>query len=182
MSDIGRHDLARHYESKAIVRAAIGEVFAHVDDHTQFSSHMNQSSWLMGGSRMEIHLDDGRGQKPGSRIRLTGTVFGCRLSVEEVVTERVVRYKKTWETIGHPRLLIIGHYRMGFELSPDNERAMLRVFIDYALPEQGVGRWFGFLFANFYARWCTQRMLNDTVRHFATRSQADRQTIGFSGS
>jgi hypothetical protein len=171
MSTTPNRDLPRHYEGKAIVGAPIEDVFGHIDDHSRLSSHMNRSSWVMGGGRMEIQVDEGRGQQIGSKIRLAGTVCGLRLSVEEIVTERAVPYRKTWKTIGHPRLLIIGHYQMGFELSPDSARSILRVFINYALPDRGWGRWLGILFANFYARWCTEKMLKDTVRHFRNAGQ-----------
>jgi len=171
MSTTPRPDLPRHYEGNAIVGAPIEDVFNHIDDHSRLSSHMNRSSWMMGGGRMDIQVDEGRGQKIGSKIRLAGIVCGIRLSVEELVTERAVPYRKTWETIGQPRLLIIGHYQMGFELSPDSAGTMLRIFIDYALPERGWGRWLGIVFANYYARWCTDKMLNDTVRHFRDARQ-----------
>ena len=120
---------------------------------------------------MEIQVDEGRGQQIGSKIRLAGTVCGLRLSVEEIVTERAVPYRKAWKTIGHPRLLIIGHYQMGFALARDSAGSMLRVFINYALPERGWGRWLGIIFANYYARWCTDKMLNDTVRDFRDAAQ-----------
>jgi hypothetical protein len=135
--------LTHHYETSALVQAPMDEVFTYVDDPTRLSSHMSKSSWMMGGGQMEIELDSGRGQNVGSRIRLVGKVFGMRLSVEEVVTERNPPHRKVWQTIGSPRLLVIGHYRMGFEIgSPDNG-SLLRVHIDYALPESAPSRWFG---------------------------------------
>ena len=118
---------------------------------------------------METELDEGRGQKIGSRIRLSGRVLGVELSVEEIVTERNPPRRKVWETIGAPKLLVIGPYRMGFELSPQGKGSMLRVFIEYALPESAPARWLGRLFGRYYARWCTQQMVDDAVRHFETR-------------
>ena len=117
---------------------------------------------------METELDQGRGQKVGSRIRLLGRVFGVALSVEETVTERIPPRRKVWETTGTPKLLVIGHYRMGFELSPQGNGSMLRVFIEYELPERGLARWLGRLLGRYYARWCTQQMLGDAVEHFQT--------------
>jgi hypothetical protein len=104
----------------------------------------------------------------GSRIRLSGRVLGVELSVEEVVVERNPPHRKVWETTGTPKLLVFGHYRMGFELSPQGSRSMLRVFIDYAVPEGGLSRWLGRVFGRAYARWCTQQMVDDAVRHFET--------------
>jgi len=117
---------------------------------------------------MKVEVDAGLGQKVGSRIRLAGRAFGIELSLEEVVTDRSPPFRKVWETTGSPRLLVIGHYRMGFELSPKGRESLLRVFIDYALPESASSRWLGRLFGKYYARWCTQQMVDDTVRNFAS--------------
>ena len=124
---------------------------------------------------MAVEFDAARGQKPGSRIRMSGRVFGIELSLEEVVTEREPPHRKTWETEGVPRLLVIGRYRMGFELSPLGENSMLRVFVEYALPEGVPGRWLGRLVGRYYARWCAQRMVDDAVKHFASSKVADRR-------
>lgn len=160
-------------ESRSFVPSSVDNVFAHIDDHTQLSSHMNKPSWKTGWSRMKTELDEGRGQKVGSRIRLMGRVLGIELSVEEMVTERVPPHRKVWKTTGAPKLLVIGHYRMGFELSPQGNGSMLRVFIDYALPEKAPDRWLGRLFSRYYARWCTQQMVDDAVKHFASRKQKE---------
>ena len=116
---------------------------------------------------MEVVLDEGRGQKVGSQIRLVGRIFGIELSVDEVVTERNPPYRKVWETTGSPKLLVIGPYRMGFDLSTNENGLMLHVFIDYALPERAPARWLGRLFGKYYAQWCTQQMVDDVVKHFA---------------
>jgi hypothetical protein len=79
MSTTPRRDLPRHYEGKVIVGAPIEDVFSHIDDHSRLSSHMNRSSWIMGGGRLEIQADEGRGQRIGSKIRLAGTVCGPRV-------------------------------------------------------------------------------------------------------
>ena len=115
---------------------------------------------------MDIELDEGLGKKVGSRIRLAGRILGVRLAVEEIVTQRDPPRRKVWETTGSSRLLVIGRYRMGFELSPQGEVSLLRVFIEYALPEKVPARWLGRLFGGYYARWCVERMVNDTVKHF----------------
>jgi hypothetical protein len=158
--------LPHRHESRGIVGAPPERVFAHVDDHARLSSHMSESSWMMGGGRMQVRLDADGGKKVGSRIRLAGRVFGIELSVEEVVTGRDPPRRKVWETTGSPRLLVIGHYRMGFELSPRGSDSVLRVFIEYALPAQAPARWLGRMFGSYYARWCTQRMVDDAVEYF----------------
>ncbi len=160
--------LPLRHESSGLVQSPMDQVFAHIDDHTRLSSHMSEPSWRTGGGRMKTELDAGRGQKVGSRIRLSGRVFGIELSVEELVMERDPPRRKVWETTGTPKLLVIGHYRMGFELSPQGNGSMLRVFIEYALPERGLARGLARLFGRHYARWCTQQMVDDAVKHFET--------------
>jgi hypothetical protein len=105
----------------------------------------------------------------GARIRLSGRVLGIPLSVQEIVTERKPPLRKVWETTGRPQLLVIGSYRMGYEITPQAQASRLRVFIDYALPDEPISRWLGRLFGHFYARWCTQRMARDAAMHFQWR-------------
>ena len=162
------NSLPHHDESSALVSASPDHVFAVIDDHERLSSHMSQSSWRMGGGRMKTILDEGRGQAVGSHIRVSGRVFGLELSLDEVVTERERPIRKVWETVGSPRLLVLGPYRMGFQLTPRGSGSLLRVFIDYALPTPWPERWLGRVFGGYYAHWCTQRMVNDAVRPFAS--------------
>jgi hypothetical protein len=159
--------LPHHDESSAWVSASPERVFAHIDDHERLSSHMSQPSWRMGGGHMETILDEHRGKTVGSHIRVNGLVFGLELSLDEVVIEREPPTRKVWGTVGSPRLLVIGSYRMGFELTLRGSGSHLRVFIDYALPHQWPERWLGRAFGGYYAHWCTQRMVNDAVRQFA---------------
>jgi hypothetical protein len=66
---------------------------------------------------------------------------------------------------------VIGAYRMGFEVAAQGSGSLLRVFIDYALPEAVPGRWLGRAFGRTYARWCTERMVSDAVGHFETQKE-----------
>lgn len=105
---------------------------------------------------------------------LKGRVLGVQLSLEEVVAERTPPIRKVWMTVGTPRLLVIGPYRMGFVLVPASDGAnaggsdgvTLTVFIDYALPERGPSRLLGLMFGHWYARWCTERMVADAQTAF----------------
>ena len=155
-----------HDESTALVHAPTERVFAHLDDPKSLSAHMGKSSMMMMGSRMSVEVDAGGGRTIGSKIRMNGTMMGIPLSLEEVITERQAPYKKLWETIGTPELLVMAHYRMGFELTPKGDTSLLRVFIDYSLPATAPGSWLGRLLGAAYARWCTKRMADDAVRQF----------------
>lgn len=166
------HLFPRHFEKSVEINTPAEAIFAHLDDHRHLSAHMSQSSWMMAGSRMEFEFDASRGTAVGSKIGLRGRILGVPLSVDEVVTERTPAVRKVWETIGTPKLLVIGPYRMGFEITPKGEAARLRVFIDYALPERPL-RWLGQMFGDAYARWCTTTMVGDAAKHFgAGASQA----------
>lgn len=155
-----------NHESTVIIPAPAQDVFDFVDDHSRLSSHMTRRSWMMGGGTMTIDTDLGRARVVGSTLKLHGRVFGLRLSVTEVVTERVPPLRKTWDTIGEPALLVIGPYRMGIEIEDRGESSRLRVWIEYALPRGSLARWLGSLFGRSYASWCTRRMANDAFRHF----------------
>ena len=120
---------------------------------------------------MKTILDERRAQRVGSHIRVSGRVFGLELSLDEVVTEREPPTRKVWETVDSPRLLVIGPYRMGFEVTPRESGSQLRVFIDYALPSPWPERWLGRVFGGYYAHWCTQTMVDDAVRQFASSTK-----------
>lgn len=152
---------SRHEEYTGSVSGPAAPVFEHLDDQTRLAAHMNRRSWKMGWGKMDLRLDERRGRAVGSRILLRGRVLGVRLLLEEVVTERVPPVRKAWETIGEPKLLVIGRYRMGFELTPAATGTRTRVAIDYDLPQSGFPRLLGVLFARSYAKWCTRRMVQD---------------------
>lgn len=162
----------RHYEESTLISASPNEIFAYIDDHKRFSSHMSRSSWMMGGGKMGVSVDQGRGQKIGSHIRLSGKAFGIKLFLDEVITHYKPPFLKTWKTVGSPKLLVIGDYKMGVDISKfvsdeiksKNSPTQLRVFIDYDLPTTNI--WLGQLFSGWYARWCVQQILKGVRDHF----------------
>lgn len=155
-------NFARHEEATASIPATPERLFTHLDDQTRLGAHMSRPSLMMGGGEMRYVLDETRGQAVGSHIRMNGKAFGVKLSLDEVVQERVPPRRKVWRTVGEPKLIVIGSYEMGFELTPTNGGARLVVWIDYDLPRKGLGRIFPAL-AVFYARWCVRRMVRDAV-------------------
>lgn len=157
---------AHHAEAAADVGAAPPEVFAFLDDHRRLSAHMESSSLMMAGSSLRVETDDRHGQAVGSHIRLAGRVLGLRLSLDEVVTDYEPPWRKAWQTVGEPRLLVIGSYRMGFDVRGTSGRGHVRIWIDYDLPPRGVARWLGRLLGRAYARWCTEQMLRGCRQAF----------------
>lgn len=155
-----------HREALAEIAADSSAVFAVLDDHRRLSAHMEKPSLMMAGATMTTELDSLRGQAVGSVIRMKGRILGMSLQVEEVVIHHEPPVRKTWETRGQPRLLVIGRYQMGFELSPVATGTRLRVWIDYSLPSGLVGRWLGKRLGQVYADWCVTRMVRDAVKFF----------------
>lgn len=156
-----------HDEETSLIQASPEDVFNYADDHKHFSSHMNKSSWMMGGGSMKTELDEGQGKTVGSHIQMKGKVFGINLYLDEVVTHHEPPRRKEWETVGAPKLLVIGNYKMGFEISTKNSISQLKVFIDYELPEAIISRLLGQLFGKMYAKWCVRQMINGVTEHFS---------------
>ena len=158
--------LPLHHENLGLANASVEQVFAFLDDPKALSEHMGKSSMMMLGSRMSIDVDAGSGRVIGSSVRMHGRVMGIRISLEEIITKRQVPRMKVWETIGTPKLLVIAHYRMGFELTRNGDSSLVRFFIDYSLPIKPPGSWLGHWLGAVYARWCTRQMVMGAARHF----------------
>jgi hypothetical protein len=158
---------ARRDEVSVEVNAAPSDLFDHLDDQERLAAHMNKPSMMMMGGRMFYEFDAGRGRSVGSIIRLGGNFLWLNLFVEEAITEHERPRRKSWETRGVPRLIIIGGYRMGFEIEEVGPASRLRVFIEYDHPTSLVGGVLGAFFAPMYARWCVKRIADDAKRTFA---------------
>lgn len=167
-ASVAPNALRRHYERTALIDASPEEVFDFVDDHARLSAHMAKSSWMMLGSSMVVDVDEGGGRLVGSHIRMHGTMAGLRLALDEVVTSRERPFRKEWETIGTPRLLVLAWYTMGVHIEPDGNGARVRLFIDYRRPTGPVQNLLSRMFGGVYARWCVGQMLNGVAAHFAT--------------
>ena len=148
------------------VNAGANALFDYLDDQAHLGSHMEKPSMMMMGGHMTYTFDEAKGRGVGSVIKMGGAMLGLRLSVEEVVIEHTPPHRKVWETRGHPHLLVIGAYRMGFEIGVARTGQSLRVFIDYNYLRSVVGRVLAFFFARMYARWCVSRMAGDAARRF----------------
>jgi hypothetical protein len=163
----------RHFSASAEVDALPHEVFAYLDNPVRLSTHMTRPSWMMGGGKMQVATDEGAGARVGSHIRLSGSAFGLSLFLDEVVTQHEPPWAKTWETVGEPKLLVIGPYRMGFRLAGAGSRSELEVLIDYGLPRTGFARLLGWLLGRVYASWCVRTMLADAAAHFHGHAPAE---------
>lgn len=165
--------MRRSFETVVRPSAPPSAVFARLDNQTRLAAHMEQPSAMMGGGRMTYDFDAGRGQAIGSHIKMGGSAFGISLYVDEVVTEREPPHRKVWETVGQPRLLVVGGYQMGFEITPAAAGSELRVWIAYDLAPGLLGQLLGPILAPLYAKWCVGRMATDAAEFFASPAHAE---------
>lgn len=142
-------------------------VFEFLDVHENITMHMEQRSWDTFGATMTTTLDDLRGQAVGSVIKIEGSVAGIPLTVSERVVGRERPYYKRWETVGVPRLIVIGGYRMGFEIEPIGDDSRVTVFIEFDLPGTKPGALLGRALAPVYAKWCVDRVIDTAISAFA---------------
>ncbi len=156
----------RHYEESTLIHASAKEVFAYADDHANFSAHMNKSSWMMGGGSMETIVDEARGQKAGSHITMQGKVLGVNLFLDEVITIHKPPHQKEWQTVGNINLIVIDHYKLGFEIEVKENQSKLKVYIDYNIPKTFITKILGQLFGGIYAKWCVRQMISGVDNHF----------------
>jgi len=155
-----------HYQARTVLSAPAEAVFDFLDDPLRLVAHMSKPTLMMAYATMRLELDAAGGRAAGSEMRIRGRFLGLPLAADEAVIDRQVPVGKVWETFGTPQLIVLAGYRMGFGLEVQKELTQVTIWIDYALPQQGMlailGRWLGAA----YARWCVDRMVQDTARHF----------------
>ena len=158
--------MTRHEEVRCEVPASPAAVFRHIDRPERLSAHMSRKSWRLGGMSMSIETDADGGRAVGSHIRLAGRMLGIPLHVDCVIVDRVVNELKAWETVGTPRLLVIGAYRMSVRIAPHGGGSKVAIAIDYAMPSAPWQRALAVVLGRSYARWCVRQMADDLVRTF----------------
>lgn len=121
---------------------------------------------MMGGSKMSIEIDSGKGQEVGSHIKMSGKILGVYLYLDEVVSVHTPPNKKEWKTVGDIRLIVIGHYVLGFEVVQQEHGTVFKTYIDYELPASPLGKLCGILFGKWYAKWCVEQMVSSVAHTF----------------
>ena len=122
---------------------------------------------MMAGGSMKLESDERHGRAVGSHIRMSGSMLGMRLCLDEVVVRREPPLHKEWETVGAPHLIILSWYRMGVGLERRGADTRVTIFIDYRPAAGLAGRILSALFGRIYARWCVRQMLDGVVTGFA---------------
>lgn len=155
-----------HYEQSMDVNATADELFNFADDHNNFASHMNQSSMMMGGGSMKTELDTQGGKAVGSHIKMYGSAFGINIFLDEVITIHEPPKHKEWQTVGDLKILVIGHYKLGFHIEPTAQGSKFTVYIDYDQPKSLGSKILYTFFSKMYANWCVMQMINGVKNHF----------------
>ena len=161
-----RDEVWRHAEAQCDVAADAGSVFDYIDQPERLSAHMARRSWWLAGSSMVIETDRDGGRAVGSRIHLAGRILGIELHVDGEILQRDLPRRKAWQTLGEPRLLVIGRYRMSVDIEPRDARCRVTIGIEHTLPKSRPSRWLATLLGRYYAHWCVQQMAADLVHQF----------------
>lgn len=155
-----------HYEESIEVNTSPYELFNFADDHNNFTSHMNESSMMMGGGKMKTEIDAQGGKVVGSHIRMYGSAFGINIFLDEVITIHEPPHHKEWQTVGDLKILVIGHYKLGFHIEPTPQGSIFTVYIDYEKPISLGPKVLYFFFSKMYANWCVMQMINGVKQYF----------------
>ena len=172
-----QHGFLVHAAAGTAVRGAASDVFAFLDTHENIAGHMDRPSWAMLGGTMKASLDADAGKREGSVIRIESKVLGIAVSLTEQIVQRVPPRAKQWETFGTPKLIVMGRYRMGFEIVPSSDICSVTVSIDYDFPRDRLGRCLGKLFGPTYARWCLKQIIVAAENQFHPVASLDQGTM-----
>jgi hypothetical protein len=154
-----------HLEDSVILQATPESLFSFLDDHRNLGAHMSGGkSAMLGMGGMTLKLDGQRGKKMGAHIVMTGSAFGFKLFIDEIVSERQVSVRKSWETL-RSEIVVIGHYRLGFLLAAEKNGTRVTVQIDYE--NSATHPILSFLGGKLYAKWCVRQMLSAVTSKFA---------------
>lgn len=144
------------------VRASPEKVFTFMDDLSKTGIHMSQSSMMMMGSKLTLEQLEGPSKGVGATFHWSGKVMGMPIDITETVTKWIENKEKVWETIGSPKIIILGWYRMSLKTENVGESTLASLQIEYTKPNGWFYKILSFFFAGWYSRWCLNNMLTDT--------------------
>lgn len=140
------------------------QVFKCIDDLGVTGMHMTQPSIMMMGSKLKLEYLTENHTGPGSRYRWTGKMMGMPMDFTVEVTKWIPHQEKTWETIGDTELIIYSWYRMQLIVLPALKGSKVELTISFEKPKGFFNKILSFLFADWYCKWCLQKMLGDTKK------------------
>ena len=151
-------------KKKLLIHAPVERVFPFMDDLSKTGMHMSESSMMMAGSKLKLEHFSGPEKGVGAAYRWSGKMLGFELDFTVVVTKWIENFEKVWETIGTPKLIILGWYLMRLKTEPVTEGTLASLEIQYTRPDGFFYKFLSILFARWYAEWCLARMMSDSKK------------------
>ena len=152
-------------KKEMIIHSPPQKVFAFMDDLSKTGMHMTENSMMMMGSKLMLEQLPGPCRGVGATFHWHGKVMGMPVDITETVTKWIEGQEKVWETIGQPKIIILGWYRMILKTKPSKEGTLASLQIDYTQPDGWFYKLLYFLLSRWYCNWCLNNMLNDTKRN-----------------
>jgi hypothetical protein len=140
------------------------KVFKTIDDLGVTGMHMTQSSMMMMGSKLTLQFLTANKTGLGSKYRWTGKMMGLTMDFTVEVTKWVEAKAKVWETVGPTKLIIYSWYRMALDIKRQLDTTEAELSITYEKPVGFFNRILCFLLADWYCRWCLEKMLGDAKK------------------
>ncbi len=158
------------FQKTIIINATPQSVFEFMDDVRNSGMHMSKDSKAMMGTHLELQLLSKNFSGPETSYRYIGKVMGMTIDFTVVVTRWIQNMEKIWETIGHPKVIVIGWFRMFLKLTPKNGNTSVELGISYEKPKSFFGKILCFFFGSWYAKWCLKNMLNDAKKNLEMKN------------
>ena len=156
-------------KKEIIIHSSPQKVFSFMDNLSKTGMHMSENSMMMMGSKLILEQLSGPLQGVGATFHWYGKVMGMSIDITETVTKWTENHEKIWETIGTPKIILLGWYRMILKTEPAKEGTLASLQIDYTPPSGLFHNILYFFLSHYYCNWCLNNMLNDSKKIFEKR-------------
>ena len=147
-----------------IIHSTAEKVFACMDDIADTGMHMTKSSIPMMGSKLELKQLSENATGLNSKFRWFGKMMGFTMDFTVVVTKWIKDKEKVWETIGKPKMIILGWYQMRLLVSAEAQNIKAVLSITYTKPKNIFFKFIAFFLAPLYSNWCLNNILQDSKK------------------
>ena len=124
---------------------------------------MSENSMMMMGSKLTLEHLSGPERGVGAIFRWLGKIMGMEIDITERITTWIENREKVWETIGQPKIILLGWYRMILKTSAVKEGTLTSLQIDFTPPSGFFYKILYFLFSGWYCNWCLNNMLGGDI-------------------
>lgn len=167
----------RTFQKTIAINAPPETIFAFMDDIHNSGMHMTGRSMAMFGSRLNLEVLSTASTGPDVSYRWKGRIVGLPVDFTVVVKKWIKDVEKVWETIGHPKVIVIGWFRMFLNLTPVDGKTSVTLGITYDRPKGLLGKLLCLLLGPWYAKWCLKKMLRDANKQITSHDTQERQHI-----